>query len=98
MRPFASEKDALGICDICGLQYKLKTLRYTYEYGKRTGLRACRRDWSPDHPQNFVPDAVRANGADPEALRDPRPQTDWDRTIDQEALDAYNARVNNPNG
>jgi hypothetical protein len=96
--PFASEKNALGICDYCGLQYPLRKLKYTYSQGKKTGFRACPKDWSVDQPQNFVPDAVRAHGADAEALRDPRPQTNWDREIDQEALDAYNARVNNPNG
>jgi len=40
--------------------------------GKRTGSRVCPADYDPDHPQNFLPEAVTV---DAQALRDARPDT-----------------------
>jgi hypothetical protein len=42
--------------------------------GRRTGLKVCPTDFDPDHPQNFLPEAVHVL-PDPEALRDARPDT-----------------------
>jgi hypothetical protein len=67
---FASNKRAIADCDICGFQYKLKTLRNLVVKGVDTNLKACTECWGADHPQlklgEFPVD-------DPQALRDPRP-------------------------
>lgn len=67
---FASEKRALGICDICGFQYKLRQLRAVYRKGRDTSIRACPKCWDPDHPQLKL-GQFRVD--DPQALRNPRP-------------------------
>ena len=69
---FASTKQALGVCDVCGFTYKLKTLRDLYVKDRNTHTKACRTCWNPSHPQLRLGDyPVR----DPQALRDPRPDT-----------------------
>ena len=68
---FALGKKAYGICDICGQRYRLNQLRKQWD-----GLKVCPQDYSPKHPQ-LQP---RPQPADPEALRDPRPDP---RTGDQ---------------
>lgn len=69
---FASEKYALGICDVCGFQYKLRELRPVMEKGRNTNIKACPKCWDPDHPQLRLGE-FRID--DPQALRDPRPDT-----------------------
>lgn len=66
---FSSGKHALGICDICGFEYKLKELREVYQSRRQTGLKACPTCWDPSHPQL---DVGRIRVLDPEALRNPR--------------------------
>jgi hypothetical protein len=69
---FSSAKNALAICDICGFTYKLRKLRDIIRKGKNTNIKACPECWGPDHPQlklgEFPVD-------DPQALRDPRPDS-----------------------
>ena len=48
---FASNKRAIADCDICGFQYKLRTLRDLIVKGNNTNLKACNECWNPDHPQ-----------------------------------------------
>ena len=69
---FASGKYAWGMCDICGIRYKLLELRGTTIRGKATNLLACPTCWDPDHPQNFLD---RYIVADAQALRRARPDT-----------------------
>ena len=76
MGMFASGKWALGICDICGFEYKLKDLREVIERLKKTGLKACPTCWEEDHPQNLQ---GTFKVTDPQALRDPRPDAKNDR-------------------
>lgn len=80
-QPFAAGKYALALCDVCSLRWLLTQLREQTYRGRRTGVYACPDCWSPDHPQNFVPDAMAAHGADAEALRNPRPDPNNDRTL-----------------
>ena len=61
---YAQGKNALGICDRCGQQYKLNTLRKEW-----TGYKVCIECYEPKHPQ-LEP---RRNVNDSIALRDPRP-------------------------
>jgi len=69
---FASGKKALGICDVCGFQYKLGELKDLVKKGKVTNVKACPECWNPDQPQlrlgEFPVD-------DPQALRNPRPDS-----------------------
>ena len=68
---FAIGKYAKGICDICGVGYKLTELKATTVRGRPTGLLSCPLCWDVDHPQNFLPEAVHM---DAEALRVARPE------------------------
>lgn len=67
---FASSQKALGICDVCGFQYKLRELRTTVVKGRVTNIKACKECWDPDHPQLKLGEFPVH---DPQALRDPRP-------------------------
>jgi hypothetical protein len=68
---FATGKYAKGICDICGVAWLLRELRTTTVRGRATNLLSCPICWDPDHPQNFLPEAIHV---DAEALRNPRPE------------------------
>jgi hypothetical protein len=69
---FASGKHALGLFDVCGAAFKLKTLKPVIRKGNRTGLLACRKCWDPDHPQLKL---GQFPVYDPQALRNPRPDS-----------------------
>lgn len=71
---YASGKWAISECDICGQRYKLKRLRKLTIKTKNTNILACPECWNPDHPQlqlGMYP------VDDPQALRDPRPDTSY---------------------
>ena len=61
---YAQGKYALGICDRCGFQYKLNTLRKEW-----TGFKVCIECYETKHPQL----EVKRNVSDAIALRDARP-------------------------
>lgn len=69
---FASSQKALGVCDVCGFTFRLRELRNLIEKGRNTHLKACRECWNPDHPQLKLGE-FPIN--DPQALRDPRPDS-----------------------
>lgn len=66
---FVSEKKALGICDRCGLQFKLRELKFETVKQRRTSLRTCPSCFDKDHPQLML-GMFPIN--DPQALRNPR--------------------------
>ena len=68
---YATGKYAHAICDICGVSYRYGELRMTTVRGRPTQLMACPICWDPDHPQNFLPQALQI---DAEALRNARPE------------------------
>lgn len=70
MARYASGKNALAICDRCGFQYKLHTLKNEFVNGRRSNVRVCETCWDVDHPQNKL-GSFRID--DPRAIRDPRP-------------------------
>jgi hypothetical protein len=70
--PYASGKRAHGICDRCGLTYRLRTLKTETVAGRANNLLVCRSCWDLDHPQNWQ---GRYPVFDPQALRNPRPDT-----------------------
>lgn len=61
---YAQGKHALGVCDRCGMQYKLLSLRKEW-----TGYKVCIECYEPKHPQ-LEP---KRNVGDAIAIRDPRP-------------------------
>ena len=66
---FAAGKKAIGICDRCGLTYKLKQLRKEVVKGKIVNLLVCPSCFDPDHPQLHLGDRPVD---DPQAIRNPR--------------------------
>ena len=64
MGRFASEKYAMGISDRSGAAYKLKDMRKEW-----TGMLVGKDEWEAKQPQL----TVVATPADPQALRNPRP-------------------------
>lgn len=66
---FASGKYSIAMCDRCGQQFKLKTLRKEVIKTKIFNLLVCQECWDPDHPQlqlGMYP------VDDPQAVRNPR--------------------------
>ena len=72
MAKFASGKYAKQDCDICGFTYKYGKLKEIVEKNTRTGILACKTCWNPSHPQLRQGEKVVV---DPQALRQPRPDT-----------------------
>ena len=67
---FASSKNAIAECDICGFRYKLHELRSLIQKDKVTNIMACPTCWNEDHPQNKL---GMYPVDDPQAIRNPRP-------------------------
>ena len=78
MSQFASDKTAIGLCDRCGITYPLKELKYLTIRLKRTNWRVCPSCFEPDHPQ-FKLGTFKI--FDPQALKNPRPADNSDRTL-----------------
>ena len=70
MSKFAIGRHALGMCDRCGQQYKLKELRSEVINLEVTSFLVCPECWDPDNPQTQL---GRYYFDDPQAVRDPRP-------------------------
>jgi len=71
---FASGKWAISECDRCGFQYQLKQLKTIVIKTKNVNLLVCPTCWEPDQPQlqlGMYP------VDDPQALRNPRPDTTY---------------------
>jgi hypothetical protein len=69
---FANGAKAFGFCDLCGFRFDLKKLKNLVVKTKQTQIRACPQCWTPDQPQlqlGMYPIS------DPQAIRDPRPDT-----------------------
>src|ERR1035437_2625275 len=71
---FASGKRALGVCDRCGFQFKLRELRAETVKLKRVNNLVCTACWSPDHPQLQVGMYPITH---PQALHTPPPDTSF---------------------
>jgi len=64
---YAVGKFALGLCDRCGFEFKLKELQKEWN-----GLKTCQSCFEIKHPQ-LEP---KTHTADPEAIYEARPNTD----------------------
>ena len=71
---FASGKKAIATCDRCGFKYKLKELRKLTIKTKSTNILVCPSCWEPDQPQLQI---GMYPVDDPQALRNPRPDTSY---------------------
>jgi hypothetical protein len=71
---FASGKYAISICDRCGQQFKLKELKKLVVKTQIKNILVCRECWDPDQPQLQL-GLYPVN--DPQALRNPRPDTSY---------------------
>lgn len=69
---FASSRRALGVCDVCGFTYKLRELKPLVVKGNVVATKACMECWDDDHPQHRIGEFPVD---DPQALRDPRPDS-----------------------
>ena len=76
---FASKKRAFAFCDRCGQRCQLKVMTYTYVLGHKQNIKVCkecRDENNGDHPQYWVGIIGGQKVAnDPQALREPRPDT-----------------------
>jgi hypothetical protein len=87
---YASQPKALGICDRCGLTFRLNRLHDQILDKKRTGMRVCQRCLDIDQEQLQV---GKTRIDDAFALHNPRPDTSNGR----EPLIPYNPPfMNNP--
>ena len=66
---FANGVRAIAMCDRCGQQYKLKTLKTEIIKQRKYELLVCPECWDPDHPQLML---GTFPVEDPQALRNPR--------------------------
>ena len=71
---FASAKYSIAMCDRCGQQFKLKTLRKEIIKTKIYDLLVCKECWDPDHPQLLL---GMYPVDDPQAVRNPRRDTTY---------------------
>jgi len=71
MARYANGKYAFGFCDRTGFRYKIKDLVPQIKAGRKTGLMVGRDMLDKDQPQNFL--GRLGDYADPEALRNARP-------------------------
>lgn len=71
---FSSAKNTIAECDRCGFQYKLKELKKLEESGRSVNLMVCSTCWEPEHPQD---DLGKYPVFDPQAVRNPRPDTSY---------------------
>ena len=67
---FASKKNAIADCDVCGFQFKLTKLKSLVVRTTKTEILACPECWNPDQPQNLQ---GMYPVTDPQAIQDPRP-------------------------
>ena len=71
---FASGKNSIAVCDGCGFQFKLTSLRKEIIKTKTYNLLVCPTCWDPDQPQlqlGMYP------VYDPQAVRNPRKDTTY---------------------
>ena len=69
---FASGKYAIAQCDRCNFRFRLKDLRIQTLKTKPYKIKVCKTCWDPDHPQLQL-GMYPVN--DPQAVRDPRPDS-----------------------
>jgi len=77
---FASGQNSIAECDRCGFRYKLKELKKLTIKTKLVSIKVCPTCWEPDQPQlqlGMYP------VDDPQAVREPRPDTSYLQAVIQ---------------
>lgn len=74
---YATGKHAFGYCDRCAFRWPLHELKEEIVNFTRSGLLVCPDCFDPDHPQYRL---SRLRVDDPQALRNPRPEIDIERS------------------
>ena len=88
---FASGKFAIAECDRCGQRYKLKQLKSLTIKTKKVNILVCPACWEPDQPQLSL---GMYPVDDPQALRNPRPDTSYQVSgVDAEGDPSGGSRV-----
>lgn len=77
---FSSGKFAIAECDRCGQRYKLNQLKTLTIKTKQVNIRVCPECWEPDQPQLQL-GMYPVN--DPQAVRNPRPDTSYQQSGDE---------------
>lgn len=72
---YAKGRLAFGFCDTCGQRYDLHELKIQIVAGRDTNIKNCQYCLDKDQPQYFL---GRVPINDPQALRNPRPDTSQD--------------------
>jgi hypothetical protein len=92
---FASGKNSIAICDRCGFQFKLTSLKKEVIKTKLYNLMVCPTCWDPDQPQlqlGMYP------VDDPQAVRNPRKDTTYVTAGLNGLQDTVNANGGYPTG
>lgn len=71
---WSSAKNSIAECDRCGFRYKLTELKQLVIKTKNVNIKVCPTCWEPDQPQLQL-GLYPVN--DPQAVRDPRPDTSY---------------------
>ena len=71
---YSSGKNSIAECDRCGFRYKLTELKNLVIKTKNVNIKVCSTCWDPDQPQLQL-GLYPVN--DPQAVRDPRPDTSY---------------------
>jgi hypothetical protein len=77
---FSSGKHAIAECDRCGQRYKLRQLKKLTIKTKQVNILVCPECWEPDQPQLQL-GMYPVN--DPQAVRNPRPDTSYVQSGDE---------------
>jgi len=96
---FASKKRAFAFCDRCGQRCQLKVMTYTYVLGHRQNIKVCKEcqdENNGDHPQYWVGIiGSQKVSNDPQALREPRPDTNRNESCSDFAYNPVATQVAN---
>ena len=76
---YSSGKNSIADCDRCGFRFKLSQLKHIYIRLDDTNIKVCHECWEPDQPQNMQ---GMYPVDDPQAVRDPRPDTNLESQRD----------------
>jgi hypothetical protein len=76
---FSSGKHAIAQCDRCSFRFKLTVLKRLTIRDNTVNIKVCPECWEPDHPQLKL---GKYPVQDPQAVRDPRPDTSYPQSRD----------------
>lgn len=91
MSRYASGRNSIAVCDVCGFQYKLKDLRKLVIKSKTVNILACTQCWSEDHPQLML---GTFPVYDPIAVQNPRRDSTYVKSgVTSDGTDGEGSRI-----